>query len=151
MAGQPWILKIWPPWQSHITVDLKLNLGAYPLLPQNLYYYHKLFWRLFLHLTSPLILAILQLPAYVLPSLSLLLAPCQKLSPNPTRSAAIAKGPRDASCQLKSCQLPRNSAETTCMTSPEQIKVTKLEGYSGWCVVNMCTQPWCNRVASIVL
>jgi len=37
----------------------------------------------------------------------------------PTRSSAIAKGPRDASCQLKSCQLPRNSAETTCTTSPE--------------------------------
>ena len=30
-----------------------------------------------------------------------------------TRSSAIAEGPRDASCQLKSCQLPRNSAETT--------------------------------------
>jgi len=29
-----------------------------------------------------------------------------------TRSSAIAEGPRDASCQLKSCQLPRNSAET---------------------------------------
>jgi len=26
-----------------------------------------------------------------------------------TRSSAIANGPRDASCQLKSCQLPRNS------------------------------------------
>jgi len=36
-----------------------------------------------------------------------------------TRSSAIAEGPRDASCQLKSCQLPCNSAETTCMTSPE--------------------------------
>ena len=35
-----------------------------------------------------------------------------------TRSSAFAEGPRDASCQLKSCQLPRNSAETTC-TSPE--------------------------------
>ena len=35
------------------------------------------------------------------------------------------------SCQLKSCQLPRNSAETTCTTSPEQIEVMKLEGYSG--------------------
>jgi len=36
-----------------------------------------------------------------------------------TRNSAIAEGPRDASCQLKSCQLPRNSAETTCTTSPE--------------------------------
>ena len=35
-----------------------------------------------------------------------------------TRSSAIAEGPRDASCQLKSCQPPRNSAETTCTTSP---------------------------------
>jgi len=38
------------------------------------------------------------------------------------------RGPRDASCQLKSCQLPRNSAETICTTSPEQIEVMKLEG-----------------------
>jgi len=45
-----------------------------------------------------------------------------------TRSSAIADGPRDASCQLKSCRLPRNSAETTCTTSPEQIEVMKLEG-----------------------
>ena len=35
-----------------------------------------------------------------------------------TRSSAIAEGPRDASCQLKSCQLPRNSAETTYTTRP---------------------------------
>jgi len=48
-----------------------------------------------------------------------------------TRSSAIAEGPRDASCQLKSCQLPRNTAETTSTTSPEQIEVMKLEGYSG--------------------
>ena len=46
-----------------------------------------------------------------------------------TRTSAVAEGPRDASCQLKSCQLPRNSAETTCTTSPEQIEVMKLEGY----------------------
>ena len=48
-----------------------------------------------------------------------------------TRSSAVADGPRDASCQLKSCQLPRNSAETTCTTSPEEMEVMKLEGYSG--------------------
>ena len=48
-----------------------------------------------------------------------------------TRSSVITEGPRDASCQLKSCQLPRNSAETTCTTSPEQMEVMKLEGYSG--------------------
>jgi len=45
-----------------------------------------------------------------------------------TRSSAIAEGPHDASCQLKSFQLPCNSAETTCTRSPEQIEVMKLEG-----------------------
>jgi len=44
-----------------------------------------------------------------------------------TRSSAVAEGQRDASCQLKSCQLPRNSAETTYTTSPDQIDGTKLE------------------------
>jgi len=44
-----------------------------------------------------------------------------------TRSLAIAEARRDASCQLKFCQLPRNSAETTCTTSPEQIEVMTLE------------------------
>jgi len=29
-----------------------------------------------------------------------------------TRSSAITEEPHNASCQLKSCQLPRNSAET---------------------------------------
>ena len=53
-----------------------------------------------------------------------------------TRSSAIAEGPRDASCQLKSCQLLRNSSETTCSTSTEQIALMKLEGYSG---------PMCNK------
>jgi len=33
----------------------------------------------------------------------------------------------DASCQLKSCQLPRNSAETTYTTNPDQIDGMKLE------------------------
>jgi len=32
--------------------------------------------------------------------------------------------------QLKSCQLPRNSAEITCTKGPEQIEVMKLDGYS---------------------
>jgi len=56
--------------------------------------------------------------------------------PANTRSSAIAEGPRDASCQLKSSQLPRNSAETTCTTCTEQIEVMKLEGYSG----SMCNK-----------
>jgi len=43
------------------------------------------------------------------------------------RSSAIAEGPCDALCQLKSCQLPRNSAETTYTTSPDQIDGMKLE------------------------
>ena len=47
--------------------------------------------------------------------------------PLTTRSSAIAERPRDASCQLKSCQLPRNSAETTYTTSPDQIDGMKLE------------------------
>ena len=47
-----------------------------------------------------------------------------------TRSSAITEGPRDASCQLKSCQLPRNSAETSCTRSPEQMEVMKLKRYS---------------------
>ena len=44
-----------------------------------------------------------------------------------TSSSAIAEGPHDASSQLKSCQLPRNSAETTYTTSPDQIDGMKLE------------------------
>jgi len=44
-----------------------------------------------------------------------------------TRSSAIAEVPRNASCQLNSCQLPRNSAETTYTTSPDQIDGMKLE------------------------
>ena len=47
----------------------------------------------------------------------------------------MAEGPRDASCQLKSCQFPRNSAETTYTTSPDQT-----DGMS-WrqCVINKPT------------
>jgi len=47
-----------------------------------------------------------------------------------TRSSAIADGPRDAMCQSNSCQLLHNSVGTTCTTSPEQIEVMELEGYS---------------------
>ena len=50
-----------------------------------------------------------------------------ELVPKKTSSSAIAEGPRDASCQLKSCQFPRNSAETTYTTSPDQIDGMKLE------------------------
>ena len=50
----------------------------------------------------------------------------QALNAVTTRSSDIAEGPRDASCQLKSCQLPRNSAETTYTTSPGQIDGMKL-------------------------
>ena len=38
-----------------------------------------------------------------------------------------AEGPRDASSQLKSRQLARNSAETIYTTSPDQIDGMKLE------------------------
>jgi len=44
-----------------------------------------------------------------------------------TRSSAIAEGLSDASCQLKSCQLQRNSVEATYTTSPDQIDGMKLE------------------------
>ena len=65
-----------------------------------------------------------------------------------TRSYAIAEGPRHASRQLKSCQLPRNSAETTCTTSPEQIEVMKNEGYSGaMCNKHMySTMTWSSHI-----
>jgi len=53
-----------------------------------------------------------------------------------TRSSAIAEGPRDASCQVKSCQLARNDADTTRTTSPERFEVMKLEADSG---------PMCNK------
>jgi len=45
-----------------------------------------------------------------------------------TRGSAVTEGPRDALCQLKSCQLPHNSAETSCTTSPEQTEIMKLKG-----------------------
>jgi len=36
--------------------------------------------------------------------------------------------PLSASASAELCQLLRNSAETTCTTSPEEIEVVKLEG-----------------------
>ena len=42
-----------------------------------------------------------------------------------TKSSAIAEGPRDASCQLKSCQLPRNSAETNVLIRPTRVQNLK--------------------------
>jgi len=46
-----------------------------------------------------------------------------------TRSSAIAEGPRNASCQLKSCQSPTQVHKLYLTTSPEQIEVMKLEVY----------------------
>ena len=57
------------------------------------------------------------------------------------KKLSYRRGPRDASCQLKSCQLPRNSAETTSTTSPEQIEVMKLKLYSKAVCNKHCTQP----------
>jgi len=65
-----------------------------------------------------------------------------------TRSSVIAEGPRDASCQLKSCQLPRNSEVRQVQNKS---KSWSWRAKVGRCVVNMCTQPWRVRVAFIVL
>ena len=51
-----------------------------------------------------------------------------------TRSSAVAEE-SEASCQLKSCQLLRNSAETTCTTSvrPSAAAVCARGGNAGGC------------------
>jgi len=59
-----------------------------------------------------------------------------------TRSSAIAEGPRDASSQLKSCQLPRNGAETHVRQVLNKSKLWSWRVKVGRCVINMCTQPW---------
>jgi len=48
-----------------------------------------------------------------------------------TKSSAIAEGPRDASCQLKSCQLPRNSAELLVRQVLKKSKLWSWRVYSG--------------------
>jgi len=68
-----------------------------------------------------------------------------------TRSSAIAEGPSDASCQLKSCQLPCKSAETLVRQVLNKSKLWSWRVKVGRCVINMCTQPWRIRVAFIVL
>jgi len=63
-----------------------------------------------------------RVPSQLLLSLvSTLFNGCTSSTVCETRSSAIAEGLRDASCQLKSCQLPHNSAETTYTTSADQI------------------------------
>jgi len=66
----------------------------------------------------------------------------------PVITTSIAEGPRDASCQLKSRQLPRNSAVRQVLNKS---KLWSWRVKMGRCVVNMCTQPWRVRVAFIVL
>jgi len=51
-------------------------------------------------------------------------------SSNHKKLRPAADRPRDAMCHSESCQLLHNSARTTCTTSPEQIAVLELEGYS---------------------
>ena len=62
-----------------------------------------------------------------------------------TRSSAIADGPLDASCQLKSCQLPRNSAETTCTTPTcDRQTQTRTQAHGMHSVVRVKTNKLCN-------
>jgi len=70
---------------------------------------------------------------------------------NIIRSSAIADGPHDAMCPSKSCQLLHNSVGTTCMTSPEQIEVMELEGYS-WPTYNKLVHSamTCSTVVGVI-
>ena len=62
-----------------------------------------------------------------------------KVSVLDTRSSAIADGPREALCQLKSCQL---HAGTSCTTNSQQMEVMELEHYGRPTEINyMCVQP----------
>ena len=64
-----------------------------------------------------------------------------------TRSSATAEEPRDASCQLKSCQLPRNSAETLVRQVLNKSKLRSWRVKVCQCVINMCIQPVYRRLA----
>jgi len=61
-----------------------------------------------------------------------------------TRSSAIAEEPRDGSCQLKSCQLPRNSAEITCRSTTKSCCRQSL----AICAINYSGRP--SRLGGII-
>jgi len=112
-------------WQLHVYTGRNINLQQIALCLKLLLLLH--FSGHFPHEAELVILVFFQA---MFPSCHrLVVKVTQKaLTPVDDKSSAIAEEPRDASRQLKSCQLPRNSAETICTTSPEQIEVTKLEG-----------------------
>jgi len=60
-------------------------------------------------------------------SMQCMLLRLENTNVNIQEAQLLPREPHDASCQLKSCQLPRNSAETTYTTSPDRIDGMKLE------------------------
>jgi len=59
-----------------------------------------------------------------------------------TRRSATSDGPRDAMCQLKSCQLLHNRLGTSCTTNTEQVEVMALEGYSRSMCDKLCASSY---------
>jgi len=59
------------------------------------------------------------------------------IRPVKTRSSAIFHWPCDVSCQLRSCQLPCNSAETTCTTVLNKSKLWSWRFKVVRCVINV--------------
>jgi len=127
------VLHLHPPYPSHTQCFLETSIHSFPSLQSHLINLSSpstltSIWIILLTI-SPLSFCLFYLLSTSLNTLAFL--------PMTTRSSAIAEGPRDASCQLKSCQLRHNSAENTCTTSPEKkIEVMKLEGKGG---------PMCNK------